>query len=142
MVLLNARSIRNKWVDFLAMITTTPVEIIGITETWVDTSVRDFEAEYRLPGYALFHQDRVGRAGGGVMLYVKRHLNPVQIPIVTPYEVVGAEVRGSEPLVQLFICYRPPQASPGCRSCPIRTSVDPDVGEDLRSGGGLQLPGG
>ena len=43
------------------------------------------------------------------MLYAKRHLNPVQIPIVTPYEIVGAEVRGSEPKVQIFVCYRPPK---------------------------------
>ena len=59
-------------------------EIIGITETWVDIAGRDFEGEYRLPCYSLFHQDRAGRAlGGGVMLYEKCHLNPVQIPIVT-----------------------------------------------------------
>ena len=45
------------------MIYTEPVEIIGITETWVDTAGRDFEGEYRLPGYSLFHQDRAGRAG-------------------------------------------------------------------------------
>ena len=50
------------------MISTEPVKIIGITETWVDTAGRDFEGEYRLPGYSLFHQDRAGRAGGGVML--------------------------------------------------------------------------
>ena len=91
------------------MISTEHVEIIGITETWVDTAGRDFEGEYRLPGYSLFHQDRAGRAGGGVMLYAKRHLNPVQIPIVTLYWIVGAEVRGSEPKVQVFVCYRPPK---------------------------------
>ena len=56
--------------------------------TRVDTAGKDFEGEYRLPGYSLFHQDRAGRAGGGVMLYAKRHLNPVQIQIVTPYEIV------------------------------------------------------
>ena len=42
--------------------------------TRVDTAGRDFEGEYRLPGCSLFHQDRAGRAGGGVMLYAKRHL--------------------------------------------------------------------
>ena len=109
MVLLNARSIQNKWLEFQAMSSTESMEIIGITETWVDTAGRDFEGEYRLPGYSLFHQDRAGRAEGGVMLYAKRHLNPVQIPIMTPYEIVGAEVRGSEPKVQVFVCYRPPK---------------------------------
>ena len=69
------------------MISTEPVEIIGITETWVDTAGRDFDGEYHLPGYSPFHQDRAGRAGGGVMLYAKRYLNPVQIPIMTPYKL-------------------------------------------------------
>ena len=109
MVLLNASSIRNKWLEFQAMISTEPTEIIGITETWVNTAGRDFEGEYRLPGYSLFHQDRAGRAGGGVMLYAKRPFNPVQIPIVTPYEIVGAEVRGSEPKVPVLVCYRLPK---------------------------------
>ena len=85
------------------------MEINGITETFVDTDGRDFESEHRLPGDSLFHQDRAGRAGGCVMFYAKRHLNPVQILIVTPYEVLGAEVRGSEPKVQVLVCYRPPK---------------------------------
>ena len=44
-----------------------------------------------------------------MMLYAKRHLNPIQKLILTPYEIVGAEVRGSEPKVQVFVCYRPPK---------------------------------
>ena len=88
------------------MISTEPVEIIGSTETWVDTIDRDFEGEYHLPGYSLFHQDQAESAGGGVMLYEKHHFNPVQIPIVTLFEIVGAEVLGSELKVQVFVCYQ------------------------------------
>ena len=84
------------------MISTIPLEIIGINEIWVDTVGRVFEGEYCLPGYSLLHQDRVGRAGGGVVLYKKRYLNPVQIPILTPFEIVVAEVRRSEPRVQFL----------------------------------------
>ena len=46
-------------------------------------------------------------AMGGVMLYANCHLNLVQIPIVTPFEIVSAEVRGSGTKVQVFVCYRP-----------------------------------
>ena len=72
-VLLNVRSIRNKWLEFQAMISKEPVEIIGITESWLDTAGMDYEGEYRLPGYSLFQQDRAGRVGPrtpvvGVML--------------------------------------------------------------------------
>ena len=34
---------------------------------------------------------------------------PVQKPIVTTYEIVGAEVLGIEPKVQVFVCYWPPK---------------------------------
>ena len=68
------------------MISTEPVEIIGITETWVDTAGRDFEGQYRLPGYSLFHQDRAGRAGGGVMLYA-REFNTYFINVFTVEDV-------------------------------------------------------
>ena len=58
------------------MISTSTVEIIRITETCVDTAGSEFEGEYRLPVYSLFHQDRAVRAGGSVMHYAKLHLNP------------------------------------------------------------------
>ena len=44
----------------------TLVEIIGITETWVDTADRDFEGKYCLHGYSLFHQDCGQACGVGV----------------------------------------------------------------------------
>ena len=40
------------------------------------------------------------------MLCAKRHLNPVQIVIVTPFKIVRAEVRGNETKVQTSVCYR------------------------------------
>ena len=41
------------------------------------------------------------------MLDAKFHLNPVQIHILTPFEIVESVVRGSEPRMQSFICDRP-----------------------------------
>ena len=41
-----------------------PVQIIGKTETWLYTTGRDFEGQYRLPGYSEFQQDRAGYAEG------------------------------------------------------------------------------
>ena len=75
-VLLNACSIRNKSLEFQPMISTTPMDIIGITETWLDTARRDFEGKYRHPGYSLFHQDRAGRVWDTVMFNAKHHLSP------------------------------------------------------------------
>lgn len=107
-MLFNARSLRNKLVEFRAMVSSFNWDIIAISETWLDTGGRDFEGEYALPGYDLFHCDRRNRVGGGVLLYVRRHLTPVLVPIVSPYEIVGAELRGCDPVLQLFVVYRPP----------------------------------
>ena len=87
------------------------------------------KVEYRLPGYSLFLQDRAGRAKGDVMLYVNHPLNPVQIPIVTPFEIVGAEVRGSEPKVQVFVRHRP-KALFGCWPRSLRISFGLGLAED------------
>ena len=109
MVLLNAQSLRNKIVEFKAMVASFEVDIIAITETWLDTGRRDFAGEYHLPGYTMFHSDRRMRAGGGVMLYARNHLIPVLVPNVSPFEVVGARLRGCEPALLVLVVYRPPK---------------------------------
>ena len=43
--------------------------IIGITESWANKDITD--AELGLEGYVQFRKDRMGRRGGGVLLYVK-----------------------------------------------------------------------
>ena len=52
-------------------------DIVGITETWISTTTTDFEGEYDLLGYKMFKRDRIGKKGGGVLLYIKDCLNPV-----------------------------------------------------------------
>ena len=71
---------RNKFTDMEEVVFTENYDIIGVTETWLNTESRDFLAEYTLPGYTVFEKSRTNRNGGGVLLYVKEHLNPVQLP--------------------------------------------------------------
>ena len=42
--------------------------IIGITESWATTDIAD--AELGMTGYVMFRKDRIGRRGGGVILYI------------------------------------------------------------------------
>ena len=51
--------------------------IIGITESRANNDITD--AELGLEGYAMFRKDRMGRRGGGVLLYIK--------DIIPTYEV-------------------------------------------------------
>ena len=43
--------------------------IIGITESWATPDISD--AELGMTGYVMFRKDRLGRRGGGVILYIK-----------------------------------------------------------------------
>ena len=43
--------------------------IIGITESWANKDITN--AELGLEGYVMFRKDRIGRRGGGVLLYIK-----------------------------------------------------------------------
>lgn len=93
------------------MVAASNYDIIAITETWLDTERRDFVGEYHLPGYAMFHKDRIGRLGGGVLLYVRNHLNAVTMSINSPHELVGAEVKGCTPPLRVVVAYRPPHGT-------------------------------
>ena len=42
--------------------------IIGITESWANNDITN--AELGLEGYVMFRKDRIGRRGGGVLLYI------------------------------------------------------------------------
>ena len=44
--------------------------IIGITESWANNDIT--YAELGLEGYVMFRKDRIGRRGGGVLLYIKK----------------------------------------------------------------------
>ena len=53
--------------------------IIGITKSWVNRDVSD--AELRLTGYIMFRRDRIGRRGGGVILYIKESIQGYEIKL-------------------------------------------------------------
>ena len=66
---LNARSIINKKDELNIMVDDIKPHIIGITESWANNDITD--AGLGLEGYAMFRKDRMGRRGGGVLLYIK-----------------------------------------------------------------------
>ena len=105
MLVFNAQSIRNKMNIFQALIATENPEIIGITETWIHTNTRDFEGEFDLPGYKMFKKDRLDREGGGVMLYVRDFLNPVDCKLETEHEMLGVVLNKPHKNLYIYICY-------------------------------------
>ena len=53
--------------------------IIGITESWANNDITD--AELGLEGYAMFRKDRMGRRGGGVLLYIKNTIPAYEVQL-------------------------------------------------------------
>ena len=110
---INARSIRNKFTDLEALAALEEYHVIGVTESWLDTTNRDFLAEYSLPGYSAFSCERQNRLGGGVLLYVKASLHPtlVQKEVINNVDVAIVEIKNRSRKVTLALIYRPPRVT-------------------------------
>ena len=69
----------NKKNELNIMVEDIDPHIIGITESWANTDITD--AELGLIGYVMFRRDRIGRRGGGVILYVKESIQAYEIKL-------------------------------------------------------------
>ena len=107
-LLFNARSIRNKFLEFVALLTLERPDLVAVTESWVRTSDRDFEGEYAIPGYQLYHRDRTDRAGGGVMLYIRDSLKLGNIATGSEHEFLGVDLEIGHAVYRIIVVYRPP----------------------------------
>ena len=84
--------------------------IIGVTESWLDTSNVDFIAEFKLPGYTTFSCERKNRIGGGVILYIRSTLHPVSVKTetITNVDTVFIKIKNKSTKVIIGLIYRPP----------------------------------
>ena len=78
-VCLNARSIINKKKQLNIMVDDIKPLTIGITESWANNDITD--AELGLEGYVMFRKDRMGRRGGGVLLYIKETIPAYEVQL-------------------------------------------------------------
>ena len=78
-VCLNARSIVNNKNELNIMVEDIDLHIIGITESWANIDITN--VELGLTGYVMFRKDRIGRRGGGVILYVKESIHAYEIKL-------------------------------------------------------------
>ena len=106
---INARSIINKIDQFEAWVYELNPDIVGVTESWTGSHILD--SELAINGYDLFRQDRlVDRAGGGVLLYVRSILCPVQCELLSKFpEQVWCYIPDSKGhRFYIGVCYRSP----------------------------------
>ena len=78
-VCLNARSIINKKTELNIMVDDIKPHIIGINESWANNDITD--AELGLEGYVMFRKDRMGKSGGGVLLYITETIPAYEVQL-------------------------------------------------------------
>nr|VZI00941.1 unnamed protein product [Spirometra erinaceieuropaei] len=109
----NAQCLLSKLDELKIYVDQTLPDIISITETWLSASVDD--REVALSGYHLFRKDRLGRQGGGVLVYVKYGLfaSEKEGQLARTAETIWLTVKtpGSQPL-EILTVYRPPRNDP------------------------------
>ena len=106
---LNARSIVNKKNELNIMVEDIDPHIIGITESWANTDITD--AELGLTGYVMFRRDRIGRRGGGVILYVKESIQAYEIKLESEAdydEAVWCKIVSGNSKLTIGLVYRSP----------------------------------
>ena len=102
-MLMNSRSIVNKYCKFSSLVKNHNPELIGVTETWLQPEIK-----FNIPGYVIFRSDRDTR-GGGALLCVKPSLKPT---FINEYKVGSTEMLVVSILnnIGIFLIYRPPNA--------------------------------
>ena len=105
---LNVCSIRNKMDELRCLKLLCRFELIAITETHLDKTVRD-EA-LQIEGMKLLRLDRKGRKGGGCMLYYCEHLQATHRRdlFINGLEAIWLQVKFPNTSALFSAMYRPP----------------------------------
>ncbi|XP_072014972.1 uncharacterized protein [Amphiura filiformis] len=109
----NAGCIMNKRGEFQETIDELKPKIIGVTESWCDSSVLD--GEVNLDSYTLFRKDKVSAGGGGVLMYVHDSMQATACQPLndSKFETsVWCEIKvNNKDSLLVGVCYRSPNSS-------------------------------
>jgi len=105
----NANSLKGKMDELRHRTDSAKFDVVGITETWADSSVTD--AELSLEGFDMFRVDREGSKGGGVLLYIREELGAVILDNLSEFrEQVWCSLKLKSSSLLLGLCYRSPNS--------------------------------
>jgi exonuclease III len=126
-LILNARSLVPKLDELAVIVTAYHPSIIVITESWLSENTDN--SQRLLPNYAApYRQDRIGKKGGGVCVYISSNIrkssNALQRQTSLPFESLWIDI----PDCKLFVCavYIPPNLSKD-----IMESIAKQIMEDV-----------
>ncbi|CAG4960700.1 unnamed protein product [Colias eurytheme] len=111
LVHINAQSIPAHFPDLLTSFLSTNIHAILISESWLKPNLPS--SAYTLPGFNLVRNDRTGRGGGGVAIYIRSHISykllfsSPQPPPPNSTENILLEVHLSKSKILVGIFYSP-----------------------------------
>jgi hypothetical protein len=111
---LNVRSLLPKIDEVRYILHKTDIDILGVNETWLDSSIEDNIIS--IDGFNLFRHDR-DRHGGGVCIYVRDTLQCKRITNTHNIESVWLDVGKGTDKYFIGSMYRPPSAGPTYYDC-------------------------
>ena len=87
-------------------------DMVGIAESWATTDISD--AELGMTEYVMFRKDRIGRRGGGVILYIKESIQTYEIKLnkeAECEEAVWCNIVTGNSTLSVGLVYRNPNIS-------------------------------
>ena len=94
------------------MVEDTDPHIIGTAESWATPDISD--AELGITGYVMFRKDRIGRRGGGVILYINESIQAYEIKLEKEAEceeIVWCNIVTGNSTLTVGLVYRSPNIS-------------------------------
>jgi hypothetical protein len=109
---INAQSLRCHIDEIRVLFLSCNVDAICVSESWLKPDISDFEIQ--LPGYKIIRNDRLGKVGGGVAIYLRSHISSKVLCHSLPHycskpEYLFIEIAINNTKCLLSVCYRPPK---------------------------------
>lgn len=103
----NARSLKPKIDEVRLMFSPNNTDVVCISETWLNDLIDD--NMIAIPGYKVFRNDRRGKRGGGVAIFVKESISSrvIQVSTSSDVEFIFVEI-GNHNKCLVGCIYRPP----------------------------------
>ncbi len=108
----NCQSVRNKTACLVEYISSKSIDIIALTETWLNEFDAAVKAECIPNGYKLLENSRLNHRGGGVTLVFRNNISAKKIEVISreSFEVGEYVLTSNSWRVRLAVVYRPPSS--------------------------------
>lgn len=110
---INAQSLRAHIDEVREIFQPTNFDLIAISESWLKPTIHSNNVS--LPGYILQRNDRTGKQGGGVAVYIREGIkfnivysSPSEYSAKPEFLLIEISLCGADVLL-LGVCYRPPR---------------------------------